>query len=588
LGPERAAELFSFQPPVPLTPAPGADFTGLSPKLLDGIVSSDRRIPVPQSDHRESNDWTIAGRLTESGKPLLANDPHRVIALPSLRYIVHLNAPGWNVIGAGEPGLPGIAVGHNENIAWGFTIFGLDQEDLYLETLNPDDPHQYRSDRGWQKMSEQLETIHVRGAPDAHVVLRFTAHGPVLWQDEHRALALRWVGAEPGSAGYLGSLTLDRAGNWQQFEEAMPHWRVPSENIVFADRQGDIGEHSTGLAPLRKSFNGLLPVPGTGGYEWNGFIPNAELPHSLNPATGFIATANQKMIPDHYPYAVGFEWAPPVRFQRIEEVLGAAAQTHHKLTVLDMQALQSDVVSLFARRLQKLLRAALQSPGTPADTSQQAAALLLRWDDTLRVNSAAAALYEVWISELREAVTRAAVPEAVREVLNVQPLEWVVTELESPRTAALKDPVVRSKLLITALGAAQDKLRTLQGPDPQRWSWGALHKMYFRHPLDATGAAAQLLNRGPVERSGDEEVVQATGFEEDSFDQRTGASYREIFDLSDWDNSVAVNVPGQSGQPGSRHYDDLLPLWSAGAYFPLKFSRPQVDQVTVDTLLLEP
>jgi penicillin amidase len=588
LGPERAAALFSFAPQATLAPAPGVDFSGLSPKLLESIVSSDRRIPIRQSDRHESNDWTIAGRLTASGAPLLANDPHRVIALPSLRYVVHLNAPGWNVIGAGEPGLPGVADGHNDDIAWGFTIFGLDQEDLYLETLNPADAHQYRTAHGWAPMSQVREIFHVRGAPDAHVVLRFTRHGPVLWQDEHRALALRWIGAEPGTAGYLGSLALDRAHDWQQFEAAMPRWKVPSENIVFADRRGDIGEHSTGLAPLRKTFNGLLPVPGTGGYEWAGFIPNAELPHSLNPAAGFIATANQKVIPDHYPYAAGFEWAAPARFNRIEEVLGAASQTHHPLTVLDMQALQSDVVSLFARRLQAVLRARLPSPGAGDPGLQAAAQLLLRWDCALRADSAAAALYEEWVSELRQQVTRASVPEAAREVLQLQPLEWVLTELESPRTAALQDATVRGRLLVSALGDAYRKLRALQGSDPHRWSWGALHQEYFRHPLETGALGEQFLNRGPVQRSGDADVLQATGFDDGSFEQTTGASYREIFDLSNWDNSVAINVPGQSGQPGSKHYDDLLPLWSTARYFPLRFSRKEVDAATSDTLILQP
>jgi penicillin G amidase len=588
LGPERAAELFMLRPHAQLVPAPGIDFTGLSAKLLANIVSSDQRIPFPASDHQESNDWTLSGTLAASGKPLLANDPHRVIALPSLRYIVHLSAPGWNVIGAGEPGLPGVAAGHNDDIAWGFTIFGLDQEDLYLEALNPDDPHQYRTAHGWQAMTEEPQTIHVRGAPDIHVIVRATQHGPVLWQDARRALALRWIGAEPGTAGYLGSLTLDRAHDWQQFEDAMPHWKVPSENIVFADRQGDIGEHSTGLAPLRRTFNGLLPVPGTGGYEWAGFIPNGELPHSLNPPGGFIATANQQMIPDNYPYAVGYQWADPARFDRIEEVLGAASRAHRKLTVIDMQALQSDVISLHARRLQSLLRSALRAPDAAAAPIRQAAGLLLHWDCALRADSAAAALYEEWVVALRSAVTQAAVPETVRAFLPVQPLEWVLAELERPHVAALHAAPVRARLLLSSLGAGAERLRAVQGPDPQHWSWGALHQQSFRHPLDAQQAVAPLFDRGPVARSGDGGVVQATSFTDGSFDQTGGASYREIFDVGDWDNSVAINVPGQSGQPGARHYDDLLPLWSTAGYFPLKFSRAAVDQVTTDTLILQP
>ena len=290
--------LFDFDPPVKLDPAPGSDFSGLSPELLRNLVGSDTRIEFPRHPAEGSNNWTVSGKLTRSGKPLLANDPHRVIAEPSLRYMVHLVAPGWDVIGAGEPGLPGVALGHNQNIAWGFTIFGLDQQDLYLEELNPADPSQYKTANGWETMQVRKETFGVGGGKTVEVDLKFTRHGPVLWEDGKRALALHWVGAEPGTAGYLGSLAVDRAQNWKEFEAAMPRWKVPSENIVYADRAGNIGEHSTGLAPLRKKWTGLLPVPGAGGYEWSGFVPNDKLPHHFNPPQGFIATANHKMIPD--------------------------------------------------------------------------------------------------------------------------------------------------------------------------------------------------------------------------------------------------------------------------------------------------
>ena len=271
LGPEKAAAFLELDPPAKLDPAPGIDFSGLSP-ALQNLVGSDVPLHFPETPTQGSNNWTVSGSLTVTGKPFLANDPHRVIAEPSLRYIVHLVAPGWNVIGAGEPGLPGVAAGHNEKIAWGFTIFGLDQQDLYLAELNPADPEQYKTEHGWERMEVKTETIAVRGAASVTVKLKFTRHGPVLWEDGKRALALHWVGAEPGTAGYLGSLALDRAQNWQEFEQAMPRWKVPSENIVYADRDGNIGEHSTGLAPLRKNWTGLLPVPETGGYEWSGFV----------------------------------------------------------------------------------------------------------------------------------------------------------------------------------------------------------------------------------------------------------------------------------------------------------------------------
>lgn len=586
VGADTASELFRFDPKVKLDPAPGVDLSGLSPGLLENIVSSDKRIPFPASSLQESNNWTVSGALTASGMPFLANDPHRVVAQPSLRYIVHLVAPGWNVIGAVEPALPGVAAGHNEHIAWGFTIFGLDQQDLYLETLNPADSKVYQTPHGWSPMRVEHETIHVRGAPDVTVTLHFTEHGPVIWEDGKRALALRWVGAEPGTAGYLGSLSLDRARNWQDFERAMARWKVPSENIVYADRAGNIGEHSTGLAPLRKNFSGLLPVPANGEFEWTGFIPNAELPHSYNPTVGFIASANQKMIPEAYPYAVGFEWAPPTRFERIQGVLEEAKRAGRKLTMADMEALQTDVVSPLARRLQGLLRQALET----GRKTGNAPGLLLDWDCALQADSPAGALYELWAAEIRKAVTRRALPEPARGVIKTWSLYRVVAELSEPREAVFgaAPTETRDAMLFDTLQSAYEALSAQQGKDPTRWSWGALHQAYFRHALDAAPGAAALLDRGPVQRPGDGDVVQATPFDETSFDQTSGASYREIFDLSDWDNSVAINVPGQSGQPGSKHFDDLLPLWSAGRYFPLKFSKAAVDAATGDILTLQP
>lgn len=592
LGAQRATELFEFDPAAVLQAPAGASYAGLSSDLLKDIVSSDRRIAFKPQPLKESNNWTVAGSLTASGKPLLANDPHRVMAEPSLRYVVHLVAPGWNVIGAGEPGLPGVAAGHNENIAWGFTIFGLDQQDLYLEEIDRADPERYAAPDGWQRMQTRTEVIRVRGAQPVEVRLKFTRHGPVLWQDGARALALRWVGAEPGTAGYLGSLALDRAQNWRQFESAMARWKVPSENIVYADRQGNIGEHSTGLAPLRKNWNGLLPVPGNGTYEWSGFVPNAELPHSFNPAAGFIATANQKMIPEGYGYAVGYQWEDPVRYLRATELLGDAKQAGRKLTVADMQAFQTDVVSLYARALQGLLRAALrETNGRPSAEDGAAAQLLLDWDGALGADSAPAALYEFWVAELRQAVAAQLVPAEARAARGELSMQRVIAELTQaqPGVFGTVQPAwARDRLLLDTLQRARSGLVLQQGAAMQRWAWGRLHQMHFLHPLDETPGTAQLLDRGPVERSGDDDVLQATGFAAGSFDQRSGASYREIFDLADWDASQAINVPGQSGQPGSKHYDDLLPLWSQGRYFPLAYSRGAVDSATADTLQLRP
>ncbi len=384
----------------------------------------------------------------------------------------------------------------------------------------------------------------------------------------------------------------------------MPRWKVPSENIVYADRAGNIGEHSTGLAPWRKTWTGLLPVPGNGQYEWSGFIPNDQLPHSFNPAAGFVASANQRMTPPDFKYAVGFEWADPVRFQRITQVLDDAKARGVKLQVADMQNLQTDIVSLLARDLQGLLRGlapaaadaapnalvARDAVATDASGQQAAVRMMLDWDCVLRADSPNAALFEYWVRELQEEVKARLMPEAARAVFGELSRVRLRQELLQPSHAAFGDDEAggRDAVLLETLTSARTKLIAAHGADPQLWAWGAIHTMTFRHALDGTPATAALFDRGPMRRSGDGEVVQATSFGSHSFDQTAGASYREIFDLADWDHSVSINVPGQSGQPGAKHYDDLLPLWLDGRYFPLSYSKAAVDAATTDTLDLMP
>ncbi len=583
LGAEKAARLFDFDPPVALDLAPGIDLSGLSSSLLKNLIGSDHRIEFPAHAREGSNNWTISGALTATGKPLLANDPHRVIGLPSLRYMVHLVAPGWDVIGAGEPGLPGVALGHNQHIAWGFTIFGLDQQDLYLEELNPTNPLEYKTESGWEKMEVRREKFLVKGAAPTEVDLKFTRHGPVLWQDNtnKRALALHWVGSEPGTAGYLASLAIDRAENWDQFEAAIPRWKVPSENIVYADDAGNIGEHSAGLAPIRK-WTGLLPVPGAGDYNWTGFVPASELPHFFNPASGFVATANHKMIPDRYPYNVGFEWSPAYRVARINSVIETGKQGQHKLTMHDMESLQTDITSLPARKLQELLR------NTSLKNDPQLTNFL-QWDARLTRDSSEAVLYEVWLQHITRAVTKLISGKESTPYADLEP-NTVLRIVTTPDANIFgNNPIAaRDQILSSTLLSARKELENLLGSDPTKWSWGKIHTIHFRHALDQEPDAKALFDLGPLPRPGDAYTVNATDMEGDSWEQRVGASYREILDTSNWDQSAAVNTPGQSGQPGARHYNDLMQMWDAGEYFPLLYSRPAVEKEVTDKLVLEP
>lgn len=582
LGASKTSKIVEFDPPVALDPDAKVDLTGLSPSLLKNFIGSDQRIVFPAARLGGSNNWTIGGERTSSGQPLLANDPHRVVGLPSLRYLVHLVAPGWNVIGAGEPGLPGVALGHNERIAWGFTIFGLDQQDLYVEELNPSNPREYRTEAGWQAMAVRRERFAIKGAPAKVVELTFTRHGPVVWQDGTRALALRWVGSEPGTAGYLASLSIDRAQNWDEFEAAVARWKVPSENLVYADRAGNIGEHSVGLAPVR-DWTGLLPVSGSGGHEWRGFVPVSELPHSFNPARGYVATANHKMIPEHYRYNVGFEWEPPYRIMRIEQFIGEAQRQGRKLGIADMASLQNDVTSLAALRFIELLR----SSGLKEEPGLQS---FLNWNGELSRESGEAALYEVWFRGIGKALGKQISAQFADHYQDLAP-NTILRLLANPDEEIVgQNPLARrDELLRSTLTAARQELTHLLGADPSQWHWGRLHRIEFRHALDEHSASArQLLDLGPLARPGDEFTVDATGVAPDSWEQIEGASYREIIDTSDWDRSLAINTPGQSGQPTSAHYSDLAPLWDAGRYFPLLYSKNAIEARKNDELRLEP
>ncbi len=591
LGVARADKLFDLDPHVEFDPAPGVDYAGLSPKLLTGLVGTDTRIGFPRDTLEGSNDWAVSGKMTTTGMPLLANDPHRVLAEPSLRYMVQLVAPGWDVEGAGEPALPGVAVGHNRHIAWGFTIFGEDQEDFYVEQLNPRDPLEYKTPSGWARMKVIRTTFHVRGRPDVTMDLKFTRHGPVLWSDGHRALALRWIGAEPGTAGYLGALAVDRAENWAQFEAATARWKVPSENLVYADTKGNIGMYSVGLAPIRKNWTGLLPVPGDGKYEWAGFVPDSELPHSFNgechwclrPALHYTASANQRMIPENYPYKIGFLWAPGSRYRRILQVLGRDWKSGRKVSVADMENLQNDQVSLPARALLPMLRRAIGPNPTPAQK------LLAGWNGVVNTG-AAPALFELWLRGLTRVVRLRVVPGA-DEVPAAWPSPLLLKYLSHPTAAVFgANPVEgRNRVMLQALRAAQEKLERLQGPNPAKWSWGELHTLTFRNPLDALPGSRALLDEGPIPRPGDDYTIDAQYFNGPGpFRVLAGSSYKEIFSLANWDGSVAINVPGQSGQPASPDYRNLLPLWRTGRYFPLAFSKKAVGKAAAQKLVLEP
>jgi penicillin amidase len=581
VGAVKAAELLETDPPTWTTVPKGLDLAGIDSKVV--AAANAASAPVSFGNIEGSNDWVVSGKLSATGKPLLANDPHRPINLPSLRYIVHLNAPGWNVIGAGEPTIPGIAAGHNERVGFGFTIVGIDQQDVYVEEVNPQNADEYRYKGKWEKMQVERERLKVKGEDERELALKFTRHGAVIYEDKerHRAYTLRWVGSEPGSAGYLASLSLNRAQNWDEFLKALERWKVPSENLVYADVDGNIGWQAAGLAPIRKNWNGLLPVPGaTGEYEWQGFLPLSELPHLYNPAKQFIATANHNILPPGYKHQLNYEFSLPYRFRRIEEVLSKGG----KFTVADFERLQHDETSLVARALVPLLRKVKASDATTREVIE----MLLQWDFVMKKDSVEPLIFETWLEKVKTAFFKPTMPEKVWGLVGNRLSVRQTTMALKTADAIIFDanaPQRRNDALLASLQETIAELQKQFGTDMKKWYWGNVHIAEFKHQLPGK-LTNNLFDLPSVARGGDANTVNATGGPR--YKQTAGASYRQVLDLSDWDNSVAVNVPGQSGQPFSPHYGDLLPLWAEGKYFPLLFSRQKIEQHSRERLMLVP
>jgi penicillin amidase len=581
VGIERARWLAPVDPARAYAPAGGLDLSGIDQRVLAGYTAATKLLqfrPPPS----ESNNWVVSAARSVSGKPLLASDPHRAIALPSLRYLVHLNAPGWNVIGSGEPGLPGVAIGHNDRIAWGFTIVGTDQADVYVESTDPMNPDRYRVEDRWEPMKVVREKLLVKVKGRAllrTVELRFTRHGPVLFHDPktNRAFALAWAGSEPGGAAYLASLAVDRATNRKEFLEAMARWTIPSLNFVYADVDGNIGWIAAARTPVRKAHDGLLPVPGRDRrFDWQGYLGVADLPQTFNPKEGFVATANHNILPPGYRHAIGYEFASPYRFQRVRHLL----QSRKQWDLEGFKAIQHDDISLPGRALGRLL--AKVDLGN--DNLKGFARRLTGWDGKLSADSTAGPLYAAWLQELKKAMFALHVPKALHArfaSLCGVPVLLEALDSADPRWFGKDARAARDQMVRETFARAVRRTR-----DAGRW--GNVHTVTFRHPLAGLGAEhARAFNLGPVGRPGDE-FTPNNARHDDNFHQLHGATYRHLFDLADWDRGLATSAPGQSGQPGSPHYDDLLPLWSKGKYFPLAFTRKKVEEVTGHRLRLRP
>ncbi|WP_095205129.1 penicillin acylase family protein [Mesorhizobium carmichaelinearum] len=526
-----------------------------------------------------SNNWAISAERTATGRPILALDPHRTHTLPSIRYIVHLAMPGLDVIGAGEPMVPGISMGHNGTAAFGLTIFGADQEDIYVYDTASNDPDNYAYSGGWERARIIEEAIPVKGCPEQPVRLKFTRHGPVLYQDEKssRAFALRTVLTDAGAAPYMASLTVMRATTYKEYARSLEGWGCPSVNHVYADTSNTIAWRPSGATPIRENWDGLLPVPGDGRFEWAGYLGPNKGPSEINPARGFIATANAMNIPDDWSKsnpAIGHEWLDSSRHDTLHYELNRTK----RFSLEDCTRLQCSTFSPIAARI---TAAAARVFG---DTRNVVIWEFLRnWQNDLFADSAHAALFEVWLSKhLGPLIAR-------REGASAQVLPLLIP-LDAPSIAAWLENAAPDRELVEALQAslldAWMECSTLMTEDSTKWSWGRLHKLQLRHPLQSIISTNWSFE--PVGLGGNSSALNYAAYRLDDFSVTGGPSVRMVIDVGNWDESLFINNPGQSGVPGSAHYADLTTCWRQGEYKPLLYSKTKVEEATSSRFILVP
>ena len=553
--------------------------------IADILIEEERDLQKRSIDDIGSNNWVVSGDLTQDGWPMMINDPHRSQAVPSLRYWSHLVGPGWNVIGGGEPEIPGISIGHNEHGAWGLTVFNTDGEDLYVYETNPDNPSQYRYLGEWEEMRVISETIEVKDASPVSVELKYTRHGPVVFEDQDNSLAyaIRPAWMEVGGSPYLASLRMDQATSWEEFREASNFSNIPGENMIWADRQGNIGWQSVGIAPIRRNFSGMVPVPGDGRYEWDGYLPIKAKPNEFNPDRGYIETSNSNYTKPDYPYldAIGFTWTDPYRWARGSEVLGSG----RKFNMTDMVELQHDYLSIPARTLIPFFKE-LESDDFEVEQARQ---MLLDWDFVLAKDSVEAGIYVAFERQLLDNIELLKVPEIVKSYVSVG-MKTAIDMLLAPDGDFGNDPIQgRDEFLLQTLSQGIQNLKQKLGPEFKDWVYGQEDYKHalIRHPLSPAlnEELRDRLNVGPAPRGGNGFTLGNTGSGDN---QTSGASFRIFVDTRDWDNTLGMNTPGQVGDPDSPLYDNLFELWANDKVFPAFYSREKIESVLFEKLDLIP
>lgn len=515
-----------------------------------------------------SNNWVVSGEKTESGKPILADDPHLSLSTPSIWYQMHLEAPTVNVSGVIFAGIPGIILGHNEKVAWGVTNTGPDVQDLYIEKRNPENEYEFLYNDTWEEASVIPYQIKVKDEKAVDYEIVVTRHGPVISEfaaegGKDTVLSLQWTALQP-STELEAILNMNKAKNWDEFEQALEGFHTPTQNFVVVSTEGTIAYKANGKIPIRKKGDGLLPVPGwTDEYGWEGYIPYDELPRVVNPKEGFISTANNKVISDNYPYHISHDWAQPFRQMRIQEVLAGTDD----ITVEDMKALQMDKMNLQAREFVPIFMAQLQN--SKDSSIQEALSILGDWDYLDDTKEAAPLIFNLWIKEIQDVLFEDEISE---ETLDLFGGRWqAIDELIRRAVAGNPGPWIEengglTKVLETALARALDDLEESYGANMRKWEWGEFHQVYFPHPLSSVKPLNLLFNHsGRIPVGGSKVTVQAAAFKDDGTVNH-GGSWRFVIDSNDMTTGHHLVGPGISGHVLNDWYHNQMDAWVKGTY----------------------
>ena len=538
-----------------------------------------------------SNNWVVSGKWTASGKPLLANDTHLSLGMPDIWYTVQLAAPGFAAEGFALPGAPGIIIGHNDRIAWGFTNDGADVQDLYAETFNPANPKQYQVNGQWQEAQVRKEIVHVKGAADSEFEVVVTRHGPILERDGNTGYALKWTATQPGGLNH-SYFNLAGAQNWEEFRTRMHDASGPAQNAVYADVDGHIGFIVAARIPIRDCKNwrpaemglpastpcGAAPFPGnTDDFEWQGYIPFEELPQIFDPDGGIIATANAAVVGPLYPHYITSGWAPPWRTMRIFRLLAVAGK---KFTPKDFAEIQGDLVSEIDSFVAKAIVKASSSAQPHDSRTGQLVAKLANWDGSMTADSVEATFVEQTVFAIERNLLRPYLGEHgvsypsvdvfLDRVLRDRPAMWLPKEFHN-----------YDELLIASADTAVAELSTQMGNDTAKWKWGDRNALFIPHPIGQSGVLARIFSIGPMPQNGAHDVIKAAG-------RSFGPAMRMVADLSNWDNSYMEIVTGESGELGSDHYRDQFAAWFAVQPLPAPYSDAAVTKAAAHTLRFVP